>query len=480
MYYFMNKDDIVAFLDKKDNIWKLQYKNGALPAGNFEINEWLEDRKALKHNNYLKQLMLDCGCENTEGFIKITHAASINDCYWVKSEKEQTLWNNISFYRNEFDETISKLAFEGLGLYGYQISSTSPELTTDGSFRKCWRRENGEIYLYKRGKSGAFNAGLEPYCEMLASEIIQKADPQSVRYQVVKLHKEIASKCKSFTNEEIGLVPLRRLISRNSTLEELLQFFDRLECREDFQRMLVLDAVIFNVDRHLGNIGVLVNNQTQELLRIAPNFDFNLAMLPYVTQEEFDDIGQKLLDYAPKIGNDFTRIAQKMLTSKIRKELIDLQGFQFSFQGNKDFAPWRVNKMEQLVAQQITAILKNQILYTKDVFIPQTPVQELTVFDNTIEHNKAEVLVEALRKQGIFSSVMEEIDEDNHISVRATFFEAKDIWDIVVQMEHLQIFCEKNGIKVPLDAQNGQPVVFYQRIQQTQSIIANIFREYFD
>ena len=98
------------------SIWKLQYKNGALPAGNFEINEWLEDRKALKHNNYLKQLMLDCGCENTEGFIKITHAASINDCYWVKSEKEQTLWNNISFYRNEFDETISRLAFEGLGL----------------------------------------------------------------------------------------------------------------------------------------------------------------------------------------------------------------------------------------------------------------------------------------------------------------------------------------------------------------------------
>lgn len=68
---------------------------------------------------------------------------------------------------------ISKLAFEGLGLYGLYMSSTSPELTTDGSFRKCRKKEDGEIYLYKRGISGAYNAGLEPYCEALASEIIQ-------------------------------------------------------------------------------------------------------------------------------------------------------------------------------------------------------------------------------------------------------------------------------------------------------------------
>lgn len=32
MYYFMNKDDIVAFLDKTNYIWKLQYKDGALSA----------------------------------------------------------------------------------------------------------------------------------------------------------------------------------------------------------------------------------------------------------------------------------------------------------------------------------------------------------------------------------------------------------------------------------------------------------------
>ena len=65
--------------------------------------------------------------------------------------------------------------------------------TTDGSFRKCWKKEDGEIYLYKRGISGAYNAGLEPYCEALASEIIHKADSTSVQYSVLKLHGEIYS-----------------------------------------------------------------------------------------------------------------------------------------------------------------------------------------------------------------------------------------------------------------------------------------------
>ena len=75
-----------------------------------------------------------CNCENTEGFIKVTHSASINDTFWIKSDRENISWNDVSLYRNEFDETISKLAFEGIGLYGVEFSSTVPELSTEGSF----------------------------------------------------------------------------------------------------------------------------------------------------------------------------------------------------------------------------------------------------------------------------------------------------------------------------------------------------------
>ncbi len=142
-------------------------------------------------------------------------------------------------------------------------------------------------------------------------------------YSVLKFHGGTATKCRVFTNEDIGFVPLRKLVSCGITLDGMVDFFDDIGCREQFQRMLVLDAITFNVDRHLGNMGVLVDNDIQEILGIAPNFDFNLSMLPYVLWEEFGDIGRKLLDYGPAAGDDFTRLGQQMLTSEIRRELIN-------------------------------------------------------------------------------------------------------------------------------------------------------------
>ena len=173
-YYLMNKNAEVGTFELRHGTFGDEFRfeytgQSPLPIGFDYIEKWIENRKASKHNTHLKQIMADCGCDKTEGFIKITHAASINDTFWIKSEHENVSWEQISFYRNPFDETISKMAFEGMGLYGIKMSETSPELSTDGSFRKCWMREDaGQIFLYKRGSDGARNAGLEPYCEVMA------------------------------------------------------------------------------------------------------------------------------------------------------------------------------------------------------------------------------------------------------------------------------------------------------------------------
>lgn len=76
----------------------------------------------------------------------------------------------MSLYTHPFNEVIAKTAFEG-GLHGRQLSTTSPEYGTDGSFAKCWIREGGQIRLLKRGSSGAGNAGLEPYSEFYAGQL---------------------------------------------------------------------------------------------------------------------------------------------------------------------------------------------------------------------------------------------------------------------------------------------------------------------
>ena len=152
-----------------------------------------------------------------------------------------------------------------------------------------------------------------------------------------------------------------------------------------------------------------------------------------MTKEEFEQVGTKLLDYGPAIGNDFTRVGQEMLTSEIRKELVNLRGFRFSFRGNKDFAPWRVKMMEDMVHQQIQAILKGEILYTRDVFVPKETAQEISAYDNVNDLKAASSLVAKLKETDCFTSVMEEIQEDNHVCVTATWYEKGEFINFTVR-----------------------------------------------
>jgi len=400
MFYLMNKDNTVAtFKDVGvlEENYKIKEIHGKLPSGLKSINEWIENRKASKHNSHLRKIMAECGCSTKSGFIKVTHGASLNDSFWIKSEQESVTWDDISLYKNEFNETISRLAFEGVGLYGMQFSDTSPELSTEGSFRKCWRKEKNDIFLYKRGSSGARNAGLGPYCEILASEVAEKICNNRVTYDLVKLNGEIASRCKLFTDENIGYVPMSKVSLENYGIDNLLRYYEELGSGEDFRRMVVLDSITFNVDRHLGNHGILMNNDNLEPISMAPVFDYNMALLPYVEKDDFSTIGNRMLQYGPRIGDDFTRIGQLILVPVIRTDLINLKGFEFSFRGDDVFTKERVKFLESLIEKQITAILSKNKLYTKDVFVPA--IKEDIVVEKVPENKDEDEYLENISKE---------------------------------------------------------------------------------
>ena len=127
--------------------------------------------------------------------------------------------------------------------------------------------------------------------------------------------------------------------------------------RNVIPKMIVLDSLTFNVDRHAGNHGV-PENDTQKPIRMAPVFDLNLSMLPYIERSDWEHIGTKMRDYGPRIGEDFTRIGQQAMTSEIRAILIGMKSFQFSFRGDEKFEPERVKLMEQMIHKQIEALFE--------------------------------------------------------------------------------------------------------------------------
>ena len=356
MYYLLNKDRPVAEFDIHKDILGDMYKlniiyQDSMPIGFDNIQKWIDNRKGSKHNAHLKKIMAMCGCDTTEGFIAVTHSATINDTFWIKSDKESISWRDVSLYTNDFDQVVSRLAFEGVGLYCIELSST------------------------------------------------------------------------------------------------LLRFYDQMGSEEDFRRMIVLDGLTFNVDRHAGNYGVLVNNDTLEPIKMAPVFDFNLSMLPYVLEDEFDDIGTKLLEYGPRIGDDFVRTAHAMLTPAIRADLISLKGFQFSFEGDDKFSKNRVKKMEELINRQIEGILEDNILYTRDIFIPHMIVNESApraqVVDEEQEDkiSKAVKAIEHIRGVGVNYT---ECDENGNLILHIPLCDIHDV-EILYHAVQESLVIEKEG-----------------------------------
>ena len=98
--------------------------------------------------------------------------------------------------------------------------------------------------------------------------------------------------------------------------------------RGAFQRM-VLDAVILNIDRHLGNFGVLFDTDTMEIQTMAPVFDNSRSLLFDLDDDQLAHAERYIPRLTPRLGTDFVIAARALLTDTIRSDLVNLQGFVF-------------------------------------------------------------------------------------------------------------------------------------------------------
>lgn len=193
-YELMNKDNIVATVsctrdEFNDLHFEIHHIFSQLPIGFKTFKDWIENRRAPSNRQHIEKLLKRCNCYDLEGFLQVTHAATLNDTFWVRPAKSHLSWNNVSLFQNPFDDVVARIAFEG-GLYGEHFSTASPEFSTDGTFAKCWTRLDNQIFLMKRGSEGGANAGLEPYSEMYASQLAAVFCPDSVPYDVVNYHEK--------------------------------------------------------------------------------------------------------------------------------------------------------------------------------------------------------------------------------------------------------------------------------------------------
>ena len=80
-----------------------------------------------------------------------------------------------------------------------------------------------------------------------------------------------------------------------------------------------MDALVYNVDRHTQNFGILRDGETGAILSMAPNFDNNIALIsarytadPVQTYNRMANMFRKLLD-AEGISYQFPALAESLV-----------------------------------------------------------------------------------------------------------------------------------------------------------------------
>lgn len=358
-YILMNKAHPVLRFHCERNAFdepefsELEWLSDVRPIGYGKLEDFLARRQAPKHRAHIRELLERYGCDDLEGFLRVTHALSLNDTFWVKEADSDLVWENVSLYRNEFDQLVSEAAFDGI-ISETDLSSTSPEFGTDGYYAKCWVRDDDGIWLFKSG-SGLHI--IEPTSEFLVSQLERRLCPGYVDYDLAYYHDKLVSKCALFTDEQTGLVKASAVFQGEQTIPRLLEFFASLGCDDAFRRMCVLDALTLNPDRHYGNFGFLFDNDTMEIKTMAPVFDNNRALFPELDEEQLAAPDWYVDHCRPKLGRDFILTAKGLLTDSIRTDLEALRNFSFENHPVYPISEQRLALLSELIQRQLFLIL---------------------------------------------------------------------------------------------------------------------------
>lgn len=328
-----------------------------------EIPSWIDNlalfitnRRAPKQRENIRELLELSGCDTILGYLQVSHALSLIDTFWVKPKDSDLVWDDVSLYTHEFNEVIAKTAFEG-GLHGMELSTTSPEYGTDGSFAKCWIREDGQIKMLKRGSSGYSNAGLEPYSEYYAAQIIKEFTNDYVDYDLRSVHGRVCSVCDLFTSEQYGFVPYAAVDKGNSDVSSVINKMIEYGLDDKAKLMFIIDAIIMNEGRHKNNFGFLVNNNTQEIEGMAPLFDHNVSLLPYVVEDDFYNIEEYLKHKGPRLDDTWIKSAALCMTPSIRKKLINITDITITKHPRYNLPDWRIDALTKMIQSNIQDIL---------------------------------------------------------------------------------------------------------------------------
>lgn len=276
-------DDATGFIQKVSTVYAPEHLPIGVPvrqgtADRAALNEWWTERSIPASRSGIREALEVLDISSTKMLLVRCYGLSLSDQYWICPEGSGLTWDKINFFENDFSDDIGDVLF-GTNKKLNGLDFSSPDNTSDGNLKKRWKIIDGRRCLVKGG-SNPFRQ--QPFNEVIASEIMERLRIPYVPYWIIWSKGAPYSVCEDFVTGDTELIPAWRVIQtqKKSNSTSVYQHF--INCCEALgvkdaccclDRMIVLDYIIANEDRHLNNFGLLRNAETLEWCGFAPIYD---------------------------------------------------------------------------------------------------------------------------------------------------------------------------------------------------------------
>ena len=276
-------DDTTGFIQKIGRVFQPEH----LPVGvsvkkgiadRAALNEWWADRSIPASRSGIREALETLDVTSTKMLLVRCYGLSLSDQYWIYPENSNLTWDQINFFENLFSDDMGDVLF-GTQKKADGFDFSSPDNTSDGCLKKRWKILNGKRCLIKGG-SNPFRQ--QPFNEVIAAGIMERLGIDHIPYTVMWKEDAPYSVCEDFVTADTELVSAWRIMQTQKKENSTSVYQHFVNCCKalgapnvvpSLDRMIILDYIIANEDRHLNNFGLLRNAETLEWLGFAPIFD---------------------------------------------------------------------------------------------------------------------------------------------------------------------------------------------------------------
>ncbi len=332
------------------------------------LSEWFKGRGIPSWRDKLDLLLHRLNIVAPYELLDKAFGLSLSDQYWLKPFNSDISYDDINFFDNFFDyaEFMEASLSTNSNPITKESSLKTPNNTTDGMLKKAWIIEDDTRYLLKGGYK---NEIMQPFNEVLASEICKRLGFNYVPYTIDIYKDMVVSKCPCFINKDteyVSCYQIKNNMKRHDNKEDYEEYIKKLEehnienAREKVENMYILDFLIMNEDRHLGNYGIIRDVNTLNWLDVAPIFDNGQSLnIEYYDEEEVHISGSGRFFYEVKPFEEIIKVVKDLKRIDISKldGLVEwFDNLLHQYQNITKMSDTRINRLCILLNRQINKL----------------------------------------------------------------------------------------------------------------------------